>query len=143
MIFFVRPDVRRMTAGRFQDKNGMIQNPMRNAPRDDFRIKTECSLISPPSRHARLNATSKEWKCQDQEARKAFKNTMAFISSSTDTTPLQRAISKYCASSQRRCKTSGRHASAQMLMVVRTTPCIKHTFIRACTAWDPIGVRTL
>ena len=58
-------------------------------------------------------------------------------------TRLQRPMSKYCSSKQRRCKTLGHNANDQMLMVVRTTPSIKHTSIRACIAQEPSSARTL
>ena len=73
----------------------------------------------------------------------SFKKTMALTTSSMRTTRLQRPMSKYCKSKQRRCKTLGHNASDQMLMAVRTTPSIKHTSIPACIVEEPSSVRTL
>ena len=73
----------------------------------------------------------------------SFQNNMALTTSSMRTTRLQRPMSKYCKSKHIRCKTSGHNASDQMLTAVRTTPCIKHTSIRACIAQEPSSARTL
>jgi hypothetical protein len=57
--------------------------------------------------------------------------------------PLARTYVQILLSTQRRCKASGHNANDQMLMAARTTPCIKHTCIRACTAREPSSARTL